>query len=212
MRSVDPYTLASYFHAAGRSDEAVKAIRLSLRNDLPEDDAWAYNLWGAVRWENKHYADAERLFKAATAVSSQFSIAYENWGSMLVEQRRYEEAGEKFQRMPKGKELYRRLADLYHTRGRESAKTGGANSPHRAEDPAEESRKRAGESFRMAKHLYERALAIDPGYVAARIGLAELHHDMGDDDAADKELSKVILTEPNLALAYSQVAATLVSH
>ena len=58
-----------------------------------------------------------------------------------------------------------------------------------------------------ARQAYERALELDPGYAAARYGLAEVHRKLGDYPRADSLLTALVNEHPQHPLYLNQLAA-----
>lgn len=97
-----PLSLALY-HYPKDLRKCENAIRRSLLNELTEDDAPAYNLWGLVRGQVKDYEGAEKKFKRALIKIEQNSlneemaaVVYSNWGAVLSQKGRYRDARAKY--------------------------------------------------------------------------------------------------------------------
>ena len=90
-----PYILASYLYDVDKI-RSIEIIHHILRRPPPEDDAWAYNLWGLILFDQKDFAGAIAKYQKALS----FSIkgvgahvhAYNNWGLALKVQGEYAEA------------------------------------------------------------------------------------------------------------------------
>jgi tetratricopeptide (TPR) repeat protein len=64
---------------------------------------------------------------------------------------------------------------------------------------------------RMARADLERALSIDPDYTLARVTLAGLHQQAGDNNAAIDELQRLVARQPDLTDGYRQLAGVMIN-
>lgn len=97
-----PFSLAIH-HYPENSEKCEAVLRLCFRNNNPEDDVPAYNLWGLLLQRRGDVEAAERKFQRALSeidrgnLDPEFkAVVYNNWGILLARQKRYEEAQQKY--------------------------------------------------------------------------------------------------------------------
>jgi tetratricopeptide (TPR) repeat protein len=180
-KRTDPYTLASYLYSKyqqERSLEILKSIQYCLHHDPPEDDHWAYNLWGLVLRHQKDYDGAIAKYKKAIELDPQFALAYNNWGLVLYDQKDYDGAIAKYK---KAIELDPQFALAYNNWGlvlRHQKDYDGA----------------------IAK--YKKAIELDPQFAFAYNNWGNVLYDQKDYDGAIAKYKKAIEIDPQLAPVY----------
>lgn len=110
-----PYILASFLNrASDDKSSCLEMIQYCLANDPPEDDVWAYNLWGRLLHIQGNYPEAIEKYKKAIELDPKFQGAYYNWGNLLQRQNKYPEATEKY---IKATEIDPKFANAYNNWG-----------------------------------------------------------------------------------------------
>ncbi len=97
MKISDPYILAAYL-ADSDPEAALKAIVLSLENDLDDDDPWAYTLWGWLLTSEGRYDEAIEKYRAALELQDDFILAASDWGLTLARKGEHDKAIEQYRR------------------------------------------------------------------------------------------------------------------
>ncbi len=97
MKISDPYILANYL-ADIDPEAALKAIVLSLENDLEDDEPWAYTLWGWLLTSEGRHDEAIEKYRAALELKGDFILAASNWGLTLARKGEYDMAIEQYRR------------------------------------------------------------------------------------------------------------------
>jgi tetratricopeptide (TPR) repeat protein len=97
LRAIEPYILASYFYSTGDQESALVLIQYCLYHDPPEDDWWAYNLWGVILYDGGYYDDAIEMYRKAINIypGNQFAVAYSNWALAAMKKEDSNDADEK---------------------------------------------------------------------------------------------------------------------
>jgi len=96
VKTIDPFLLASYFHAINNQAAMMEMIKYCLANDLVQDDPWANNLWGIHLADKDDTIGAIKKYRAAVKIDPEFALAYHNWGNALEKQGKYKAAIEKY--------------------------------------------------------------------------------------------------------------------
>ena len=84
IRTMDPYTLASYYYDIDKSkslDVIIYCFGHKDKSGIP----WAYNLWGLIYLSDRKYNLAVEKFTKATDLFPDFAIAYANMADAYVE-------------------------------------------------------------------------------------------------------------------------------
>ncbi len=89
------FALGALLQAVGHADEAASLLAAGLEGG---DDADALDLLGGIRLDNRQYAEAEQLFRRATAVDPRRVASWNNLGVALSRQERRDEGLAAFQR------------------------------------------------------------------------------------------------------------------
>jgi superkiller protein 3 len=177
-----PYILASYLYDVDKK-RSIEIIHHILRRPPPEDDAWAYNLWGLILFDQKDYAGA--MAKYRKALSSKIDgvgahvHAYNNWGLALKVQGRYAEAIAK----------YKKAVDLDPTHVQAYNGWGRA-----LEDQGD---------YAGAVDKYRTAIEVDPKDDNAYFNWATALLTRGDYAGAIAKYQQVIDLNPDAVLAYT---------
>jgi tetratricopeptide (TPR) repeat protein len=93
LKQIEPYILASYFHSTGDTDTSLVLIQYCLYHDPPDDDCWAFNLWGLILYDEGKYEDAIEKYQVAIDryPGKEFAVAYGNWALALAKRGRLNE-------------------------------------------------------------------------------------------------------------------------
>ena len=78
LSQIEPYIYAAHLLSVGRQDEALKWIRLRLKNSESKDEKWYYNLWGVYFLERNQFDQAIVKFHRAIDLAPDFGVAYLN--------------------------------------------------------------------------------------------------------------------------------------
>ncbi len=177
----DPYILASYLYDVDKK-RSIEIIPHILRRPPPEDDAWAYNLWGLILFDQKEFAGAIAKYQKALSIKingvGAHVHAYYNWGLALKAQKKYAEAIAK----------YRKAVDL------DPSHVQAYNSWGRA---LEEQGDYAG-----AIDKYRAAIEVDPKNDNAYLDWATALLVKGDYAGAIAKYQQVIDLNPDAVRAY----------
>lgn len=90
LEETEPYFLAS-FYCNTDDRRCLPTIERCLSNSSTHDDSWAYNLWGIVVM-GQSPQEASSRFQRAIALDPEFDLPYRNWGRLLLNQGKTEEA------------------------------------------------------------------------------------------------------------------------
>lgn len=184
-----PYILASYLYEVDQ-ERSIEIIRDALRRPPPEDDAWAYNLWGLILFDRKDYAGAIAKYQKALNTKTNgvgaHVHAYNNWGMALKVQGDFATAIAKYR---KAVDLDPTHVQAYNGWGRALEKQG---------------------DYAGAIDRYRKAIAVDPKDDNAYFnwGTALLVQD--DYPGAIAKYQQVIDLNPDAVLAYNNWGWALV--
>lgn len=179
MRAVDPYILASYLADIDR-EAAVATIKHCLVNDRPDDDAWAYNLWGLLLAERGAFEEAIEKYALAIEKAPDLALADNNWGTALHRLKDYEGAIVKYQA---ALEIDPDFTSAYNNWGTALVALG---------------------NFDAAIGVFRRALEIDPDHPAAYVNWAVALATAGDREAALEKFRAAATVDPGYARAYRE--------
>lgn len=91
-----PYILAAYLYDIDEK-ACCEAIQHVLSHEPHNDDAWAYNLWGVLLYDQGKDKDAIKKYKTAINLNPKFIYPYNNLGRALFYQEEYDSALENYQ-------------------------------------------------------------------------------------------------------------------
>lgn len=163
VRTAEPYIFAAYLLSKGRDQEAIEQIRFCLSHAPPEDDAWAYNLWGVYYFEKGNFEDAAERFRRALEVDKRLGVAHFNLAQSL------EAAGS----LDAALSSYERAADLWPTAVALAGHGNALRRKHRYTD---------------ALAVLSRAVREFPEDKQTRIGIARTYLSMDQPDLALRHL------------------------
>gem|GEM_PF-1400404 len=184
-----PYILASYLYEVDQ-ERSIEIIRDALRRPPPEDDAWAYNLWGLILFDRKDYAGAIAKYQKALNTKTNgvgaHVHAYNNWGMALKVQGNFAAA---IARYRKAVDLDPTHVQAYNGWGRALEKQG---------------------DYAGAIDRYRKAIAVDPRDDNAYFNWGTALLDQGDYPGAIAKYKQVIDLNPDAVLAYNNWGWALV--
>ena len=110
-----PFVLAHYLWYLGdRQEDSLEIIQYCLRNDPPEDDHFAYALWGIILYDREDYDGAIAKYKKAIELDPKYALAYYNRGIAYSDLGQLERAIEDYD---KAIELNPKYAAAYYNLG-----------------------------------------------------------------------------------------------
>lgn len=174
MRAVDPYILASYLADIDPA-AALETIKYCLVNDPPDDDAWAYNLWGLLLVEAESFDEAAEKYALAIEKAPDLALPVNNWGATLYRLKDYEGAIAKYQA---ALEVDPQFISAYNNWGLALA---------------------ALEDFAAAIEIYRRAIALDPEHPAAYVNWASELARSDEAETAEEKFRQAISLDPGYA-------------
>lgn len=163
---------------------------------------------GALTWNrSESFLDREVLWKDTLEKTPTAWIAHSNYGVVLMEQERYDEAVEHFERSlelnPEGPHAHHNLAEIFELRGELNRAI-----EHR-EKLVEINPKNTDALLAIARgHMVQgrlaeaetvlrRALEVDPELAPAYVGLAQIHHERGEYERAAARASRAVELDPD---------------
>jgi Tfp pilus assembly protein PilF len=156
----------------GRTLEAIEALEKAI--DIDPDLAEAHGYLGLIYLQQSDYKQARREFKKAIAINPYYTDGYNSLGIVYREQRKYDDAMAMFEKALQDKAY--RTPERIHL---------NIASTHMAKgDPA------------TAIPHFEKAVALNPTYTLAYLGLGKAYQQTGRKDLADRSLRKVVELAP----------------
>ncbi len=98
VEKAEPYIFAAYLLTRGEEKKSLDMIHFCLSNPPPEDDRWAYNLWGVYFLERGKYNLAIDKFRRAIELDPKFGIAFFNLAVALNSAGKQDESLQAFQK------------------------------------------------------------------------------------------------------------------
>lgn len=218
VRAVDPYVLAYYLRE--RDPEAsLKLVKISLKDDWTDDDAWAYNLWGLLLATEGKLADSYEKYSKAIGENQDFAAPYNNWGLGLTAEGKYVKAIEKFEiavgiddefaiaytNWGKALSGQEKFADAIVKLQKAIKVDPNFAVAHRVWGDALVAKREYDEAFEQ----YRKAIEKDPAYAGAYNNWGRAYTMQGNHDEAIKKFRKAVEINPKLVLAYVNLGRAL---
>ncbi len=95
LKYTQPYLLAYYLYynyEKADKDAAMDMIKFALTHPPADDDAMAYTLDGYIKYDEKNFDEAIKLFRKAIEIDPKSVDAYNNWAYILYERKDYDSA------------------------------------------------------------------------------------------------------------------------
>mgnify|MGYP001078324634 CR=1 FL=1 len=171
-----PFVLAHYLWYLGdRQEDSLEIIQYCLRNDPPEDDHFAYALWGIILYDREDYDGAIAKYKKVIKLDPKDAWAYYNRAFAYLYLGQLDRAIEDYDEVIK---LDPKYALAYYNRGIAYSDLG---------------------QLERAIEDYDKAIELNPKYAAAYYNLGLAYRDSGQPDQAIEAFQQVVeLNDPEL--------------
>ncbi len=220
VRAVDPYVLAYYLRE--RDPEAsLKLVKIILKDDWTDDDAWAYNLWGLLLAADGEFAKSYEMYQKAIDENQDFAAPYNNWGLGLTEEDEYVKAIEKFEaavgiddefaiaytNWGKALRAQSKFKDAIVKLQKAIEADPNFAVAHRVWGDALVDKREYDDAFEQ----YRKAIEKDPAYAGAYNNWGRALTVQGDHDEAIKRYRKAVEINPKLVEAYVNLGSALMA-
>ena len=206
--------------ASGRIDEAEAAYRAAL--DLDPDHVAALDNMGTLLQRRLHFAEAVRYHEAALALDLERATTSYNLACALRALGQPLAAVDHYLRTvaldPRNHQAHISLGVLLIELGKPQEARSHLQRTVDLGRAGPDVFCRLGRAFSdllqlaEAEQAHRSSLTIDPGFVDARIGLADVLHDLGELDGAVMHLRFAVEAEPSAVLARSNLLMKMLYH